>query len=75
MLEKVPEILMRSEEEERRILAQENAEAIHKKKEQLKSELEFKRLQVLFIEHRRWGPLIISGRNSVMGILDRTSGS
>ena len=46
MLEKVAEILVRSEAEERRILGEENKEAIKAKKEELKAEREFKRLQV-----------------------------
>lgn len=45
MLESVPDILLRSEAEERRILAEENKESIKTRKEELRSELEFKRIQ------------------------------
>ena len=46
MLEKVPEILLRSEAEERRVLAKENKEAVERRRDELKADMEFKRLQV-----------------------------
>ena len=47
MLETVPDVLLRSEAEERRIMAEENKEAIKLKRAEHKSELDFKKIQVL----------------------------